>query len=90
MTVCLKSQDMIATLKRLSQKYEANLGNANTIPDEDRRRASRRMSVVSRHQDQEALLEDRSIPPEVSTSLTLRSKADLTSQLGQNNHGREK
>jgi hypothetical protein len=85
-----KSQDMIATLKRLSQKYEANLGNTNTAPDEDRRRASRYMPVVSRHQEQEALLEDRSTPPEVSPSLTLRSKVELTSHLGQNNDGGEK
>ena len=86
MTIYLKSQDMIATLKQLSQKYDANPGNANTVPDEDRRRASRYTSVASRHQEQEALLEDRSMPPEVSPSLTLRLKADLTSQLGQNNH----
>lgn len=89
MTICLKSQDMIASLKRLSQKYDANLGNADTVPDEDRRRASRYMSAVSRHQEQGALLEDRSMPPEVSPSLTLRSKVDLTSQLGQNIHGGE-
>jgi hypothetical protein len=79
MTICLKSQDMIATLKRLSQKYDANLGDPNTIPDEHRRRASRHMSVSSRRPEQEALVEDRPMPPEVSPSLTLRSKADLTS-----------
>ena len=87
MTISLKSQDMISHLKRLSQKYDINLGNTNTVPDEDRRRGSRHMSVVSRHQEQEAPLEDRSMPPEVSPSLTLRSKADLTCQLGQNIHG---
>ena len=81
---------MITALKRLSQKYEADVGSANTVPDEDRRRASRHMSGVSRHQEQEARLGDRSIPSEVSPSLTLRSKAELTSQLGQTNHGKER
>ena len=90
MTICLKSQDMIATLKRLSQKYEASVESANTVPDEDRRRASRRMSVGSGHQEQEALLRDRSMPSEVSPSLTLSSKAELTSRLEQTNHGGEK
>lgn len=75
MTISHKSQDMIATLKRLSQKYDANPGNANTVPDEDRRRASRYMSVASCHQEQEAPLEDGPMPPEVSPSLTLRSKS---------------
>ena len=89
MTISLKSQDMIATLKRLSQQYDANLGNTNTVPDEDRRRASRYVSVVSRHQEQEALLEGRSMPPEVSPSPTLRSNAGLTNQLGQSIHGGE-
>ena len=90
MTIYLKSQDMIATLKKLSQKYEANVGSANPVPDEDRRRASRRMSGVSCHQEQEVLLGDRSMASEVSPPLTLRSKAELTSQLGQTNYGGEK
>jgi hypothetical protein len=89
MTICLKSQGMIATLKQLSQRHEANVGSANTVPDEDRRRASGRMSVVSRHQEQETLLGDRSVPSEVSPPLTLRSKAELTSQLGHTNHDGE-
>jgi hypothetical protein len=90
MTACLKSQDMIAALKRLSQKYEANVGSANTVPEEDRRRASRHMSGASRHQELEARLGDRSMPSEVSPSLTLRSNAELTSQLGRTNHGKER
>jgi hypothetical protein len=73
---------MISILKRLSQKHEANMGSTNTVPDEGRRRASRRMLVVSHCQEQEALLGDRSMPLEVSASSALKSKVELTRQPG--------